>query len=50
MGFRKLFEGMTRPNPDKRITISDIKKSEFYKGPILQKADLRMRMLKIMKN
>jgi len=38
--FKELFFSMTKPNPDERATISEIKNSKWYRGPVLSQDEL----------
>mmetsp|Transcript_112521 Transcript_112521/g.157798 ORF Transcript_112521/g.157798 Transcript_112521/m.157798 type:complete len:91 (+) Transcript_112521:199-471(+) len=38
--FKKLFESMTLKNPQNRATISDIKASEWFRGPVYTDSEL----------
>jgi len=38
--FRELFFMMTKPNPDERANLSDIKNSKWYRGPILSQNEI----------
>ena len=38
--FKKLFFSMVRADPEKRITIEEIKKSEWYNGPVYTQKEL----------
>ena len=40
--FKDLFLGMTRPNPNERLSIEEIKSSPWSKGPIYTKEELFM--------
>jgi carbon catabolite-derepressing protein kinase len=42
--FKALFMTMVRPNPEDRGTISEIKKSNWYNGPILSNRELKEAM------
>jgi len=39
--FKKLFEAMTDPSAEKRISIKEIKRNKWYKGPIYSQQELK---------
>jgi len=45
--FKELFIAMTRPKPEERITIEEIKKSEWYNGPYYSPEELKARVERI---
>jgi len=47
--FRLLFNGLVRLNPKTRFKIDDVKKSNWYNGPIYSKKDLQKKCRKIFK-
>jgi Serine/threonine protein kinase len=44
--FKELFMGMTRTDPNKRLTIKEIKQSKWFKGPTYDEKELRLKMSK----
>jgi len=47
--FKELFNGMTKYNPEKRITVEDIRKSKWYNGPVYTPFDFERKMKQILK-
>jgi len=47
--FKNLIFGMVRQNPEERLTLGQIKVSQWYNGPTLSKKDLKLTMSKVAK-
>jgi len=47
--FKELFNGMTKLNPEERMTIKEVKASKWYNGPIYTPSELQKKMKKILK-
>mmetsp|Transcript_14074 Transcript_14074/g.12036 ORF Transcript_14074/g.12036 Transcript_14074/m.12036 type:complete len:141 (+) Transcript_14074:583-1005(+) len=45
--FKVLFMAMVRKNPEERVTMAEIKKSSFYKGPVYDDETLKEKMSKM---
>lgn len=47
--FRELFNGMTKFNPEERLTLNEVKASKWYQGSFYSTSDLQKKMKKILK-
>lgn len=47
--FKELFNGMTKLNPEERMTIKEIKQSKWYNGSIYTPSDVQKKMKKVLK-
>ena len=47
--FRELFNGMTKENPEERMTIAEIKQSRWYRGPVYTQEEVQTKLKRMMR-